>query len=205
MSILGVETMGGFIMIYGYARVSTKGQQINGNSLEEQRIKLSEIGCNEIIEEQFTGATTDRPLFDELINNLKRGDTLAVTKLDRFARNVKEGIELIKELFNKEVKVHVLNVGLLENSPMGNFFITTLLAVAELERSMIAERVQAGKAVARTKAGFREGRPPTDSIKLNHAVELINVGHSYKEVVAMTGISKSTIIRAVKRYRDSLE
>lgn len=83
-----------------------------------------------------------------------------VTKLDRLARNVSEGIELIRALFKKDVKVHVLNIGLLENTSMGNFFITTLLAVAELERNMIIERTQAGKEVARTKAGFREGRPP---------------------------------------------
>ncbi len=188
-------------MIYGYARVSTRGQQINGNSLEEQRQKLLEIGCNEIIEEQFTGATTNRPLFDDILNKLMSGDTLAVTKLDRFARNVEEGINTIKMLFERGVKVHVLNIGLLEDSPMGKFFLTTLLAVADLERSMIVERVQAGKEIARTKAGFREGRPPIDSIKLNHAVELIKAGNTYKEVVAITGISKSTIIRAMRKDR----
>ena len=168
-------------MIYGYARVSTRGQQINGNSLEEQRQKLLEIGCNEIIEEQFTGATTNRPLFDDILNKLMSGDTLAVTKLDRFARNVEEGINTIKMVFERGVKVHVLNIGLLEDSPMGKFFLTTLLAVADLERSMIVERVQAGKEIARTKAGFREGRPPIDSIKLNHAVELIKAGNTYEK------------------------
>ena len=188
-------------MIYGYARVSTRGQQINGNSLEEQRQKLLEIGCNEIIEEQFTGATTNRPLFDDILNKLMSGDTLAVTKLDRFARNVEEGINTIKMLFERGVKVHVLNIGLLDDSPMGKFSLTTLLAVADLERSMIVERVQAGKEIARTKAGFREGRPPIDSIKLNHAVELIKAGNTYKEVVAITGISKSTIIRAMRKDR----
>ena len=60
------------------------------------------------------------------------------------------------------MKVNVLNVGLLDQTPMGKFFITTLLAVAELERSMILERMQEGKAIARTKQGFREGRPPID-------------------------------------------
>ena len=63
-----------------------------------------------------------------------------VTRLDRLARNVSEGIELVRELFRRQIKVHVLNVGLLEDTAMGNFFLTTLLAVAELERSMIIER-----------------------------------------------------------------
>lgn len=117
-----------------------------------------------------------------------------VTKLDRLARNVSEGIDLIRALFQKNVKVHVLNIGLLENTSMGNFFITTLLAVAELERNMIIERTQAGKEVARTKAGFREGRPHLPREKIQLAVSLLN-NHSYREVEAMTGISKATLVR----------
>ena len=84
---------------------------------------------------------------------------------------------------------------------MGNFFITTLLAVAELERSMIIERTQAGKEVARTKAGFREGRPPLPEKKLLYALELLQT-HSYKEVVDITGISKATLCRARQKYSD---
>ena len=88
-------------MIYGYARVSAK-TQLKGNSLEEQRTELTRNGCEFIIEEQFTGKTTTRPKFEELVMN----------KLDRFARNVTEGISTIRYLFDKGVKVHVLNVGL---------------------------------------------------------------------------------------------
>ena len=114
-------------MIYGYARVSAKAQ-LKGNSLEEQRAELKRNGCEVIIEEQFTGKPTARPKFEELIKRkLQNGDTLIVTKLDQFARNVSEGISTIRYLFDKGVKVHVLNVGLLENTAMGNFFITTLI------------------------------------------------------------------------------
>lgn len=187
----------GFIMIYGYARVSTV-KQIKGNSLEEQRQQLCKEGCTAITEEQYTGATTNRPKFEGLIDSLTEGDTLMVTKLDRLARNVTEGIDVIRALFEKSVKVHVLNVGLLENTPMGNFFLTTLLAVAELERSMITERTQAGKEVARTKEGYHEGRPRIDEKKVAHALDLLK-NHSYKQVEQLTGISKSTMIRAKQR------
>ena len=88
----------------------------------------------------------------------------------------------------------MLNIGLLENTSMGNFFITTLLAVAELERSMIIERTQAGKEIARIKAGFREGRPPIQAAKIQLALSLL-AQHSYNEVEAMTGISKATLVR----------
>lgn len=186
-------------MIYGYARVSSK-KQLRGNSLEEQTATLTANGATNITVEQFTGKTTSRPKLQALIDSLQSGDTLMVSKLDRLARNVTEGIELIRALFKKEVKVHVLNIGLLENTSMGNFFITTLLAVAELERSMIIERTQAGKEVARTKAGYREGRPPIRQEKIKLAIELLSK-YSYKEVETMTGISRATLGRYRRRIK----
>ena len=99
-------------MIYGYARISAK-VQLKGNSLEEQKNELRKNGCQVIVEEQFTGKTTARPKFEDLIlNQLKPGDTLVVTRLDRLARNVTEGVSTIRGLFAKNVRVHVLNVGL---------------------------------------------------------------------------------------------
>ena len=198
--MLWLDEKGENNMIYGYARVSSK-KQLHGNSLEEQRAALSANGAISITAEQYTGKTTSRPKLQALIASLRAEDTLMVTKLDRLARNVTEGIELIRELFARDIKVHVLNIGLLENTSMGNFFITTLLAVAELERSMIIERTQAGKEVARTKAGFREGRPPLPEKKLLYAMELLK-SHSYKEVTDITGISKATLWRAKQRYYD---
>ena len=196
--MLWLDEKGENNMIYGYARVSSK-KQLHGNSLEEQRAALTANGAISITAEQYTGKTTSRPKLQALIASLRAEDTLMVTKLDRLARNVTEGIELIRELFARDIKVHVLNIGLLENTSMGNFFITTLLAVAELERSMIIERTQAGKEVARTKAGFREGRPPLPEKKLLYAMELLK-SHSYKEVTDITGISKATLWRAKQRY-----
>ena len=198
--MLWLDEKGENNMIYGYARVSSK-KQLHGNSLEEQRAALTANGAISITAEQYTGKTTSRPKLQALIASLRAEDTLMVTKLDRLARNVTEGIELIRELFARDIKVHVLNIGLLENTSMGNFFITTLLAVAELERSMIIERTQAGKEVARTKAGFREGRPPLPEKKLLYAMELLK-SHSYKEVTDITGISKATLWRAKQRYCD---
>ena len=180
-------------MIYGYARVSAK-TQLKGNSLDEQRAELKRNGCEVIVEEQFTGKTTARPKFEDLIKILRADDTLVVCKLDRFARNVTEGIATIKYLFNKGVKVHVLNVGLLENTAMGNFFITTLLAVAELERCMILERTASGKEIARLREGYKEGRPPIPKERIALAMELLE-SHTYKEVADMTGISIATLAR----------
>ncbi|MED4037043.1 recombinase family protein [Niallia taxi] len=181
-------------MKYGYARVSTKGQD-----LEVQIQALEKEGCNKIYSEKFTGTKADRPQFQQLLSLLVEGDTLVVTKLDRLARNTVEGIEIIKALFKKGVRVHVLNVGLLEDTTMGRFFLTTLLAVAEMERNMIIERTQEGKALAKQRDDFREGRPNKYSKKqIEHALKLLE-SNSYKQVEEMTGISKSTLIRAKKK------
>ncbi len=145
-------------MVYGYVRVSTRGQEKNGFSLEQQENEI--VGKYEnalIYKESYTGKTTDRPILKEVIGMLKENDTLIVTKLDRLARNTVEGIEIIEKLFKMGVSVHVLNVGLLENTNMGKFFLTTLLAVAEMERNTILERTQAGREVARQKEGYKEG------------------------------------------------
>lgn len=189
-------------MIFGYCRVSTKGQAKDGNSLQAQEQEiLSRYNDAQIYKEAYTGTTTDRPVFNDVIQKMKEKDMLVVNKLDRLARNTEEGIKIVKDLFQKKCSVHVLNVGLLEDTAMGQFFITTLLAVAELERSQIIERCQAGKAIARQNPDFVEGRPKKYNQKqLDHALDLL-LDHSYKEVVQMTGISKSTLIRSMRNKK----
>lgn len=183
-------------MIIGYARVSTKGQLKEGYSLEAQSNEMASRYENARVEvEQFTGATIERPVFNRVIEELQKGDTLVVCKLDRLARNTVEGIQIVQQLFNKGVAVHVLNVGLLEDTSMGKFFLTTLLAVAEMERCTIIERTQTGKAIARTKEGFKEGRPKEyTQTQLDMAMELLK-DNSYTQVAKLTKISKSTLIR----------
>jgi DNA invertase Pin-like site-specific DNA recombinase len=186
-------------MIYGYARVSSKGQ-LDNNSLEQQEKEiLSKYDNAKIYKEQYTGTTTHRPIFDEIVNQLKENDTLVVCKLDRLARNTVEGIEIVQRLFDRDVSVHVLNVGLLENTTMGKFFLTTLLAVAEMERNTIIERTQNGKAIAKTKAGFTEGRPKKyKDQRLDDALAMLTVNggsYSYKQVSERADISVSTLLR----------
>lgn len=189
-------------MIFGYCRVSTRGQ-LENNSLDQQEQEiLSKYNNAQIYKEQFTGSTTDRPILNKLLNELKKNDVLVVTKLDRLARNTVEGIQIVQSLFDKEVSVHVLNVGLLENTTMGKFFLTTLLAVAEMERSMIIERTQAGKAIAKQRDDFREGRPRLYKRKqVDHALDLVESGKSYKEVSQICGMSESTLYRGMRERR----
>ena len=146
-------------MIYGYARVSTRGQARDGNSLESQTEQLRNAGCDEIFTDSCSGTRMDRPRFTELMEKLRSGDRLVVVKLDRFARKTSGGIATIRELLRRGVSVHILNMGLIDDTPTGRLMVTMLLAFAEFERDMIVERTMAGKAVAKeTNPGYHEGR-----------------------------------------------
>ncbi len=183
-------------MIYGYARVSTKGQAKDGNSLEAQEAALREAGATEVYADAFTGTKSHRPELDKLMEAMNAGDKLIVTKLDRIARSATQGIELVQSLLDKGITVHVLNMGLMDNTPTGKLIRNIMLAFAEFERDMIVERTSEGKSVAKQKAGFVEGRPPVYSKEQRALAVSLLESHSYGEVVKMTGISKSTLIRA---------
>lgn len=186
-------------MIYGYARVSTKTQAKDGNSLEAQENALRAAGAAEVYADAFTGTKSRRPELDKLLAVMQPGDTLKVTKLDRIARSATQGIELIQSLLDKGMTVHVLNMGMMDNTPTGKLVRNVMLAFAEFERDMIVERTGEGKAIARQNPDFQEGRPPKyGRAQMNHAMELLG-NHSYKEVAEMTGISKSTLLRAKRK------
>lgn len=183
-------------MKYGYARVSTTGQDLSA-----QLDRLKKEGCERIFSEKFTGTKTDRPQFQALLKELKEGDTLTVTKLDRFARTTSEALQVIKTMFDRGIKVHVLNMGLIENTPTGNLIFTVLMSFAEFERNMIVERTQEGKAAARQRGDFKEGRPPKyNKQQISHALELLE-SNSYRQVEELTGISKATLIRARQKAK----
>ena len=187
-------------MIHGYARVSTLAQ-VHGNSLEEQETAMREKGADEIVTEYYTGTTMQRQKLQELISKLKPGDTLMVTKLDRLARTAPEACTLVRNLVDKGIIVHVLNIGLVDNTPVGKLIVSTMSAFAEFERDMIIERTQSGKAIARQRPDYREGRPPKFSKKqIELALELLE-SNSYRAVEEMTGISVSTLVRAKRKRR----
>lgn len=185
-------------MVYGYARVSTKGQAKDGNSLEGQEAELREAGAEIIFSDAFTGTKAHRPELDKLLSQIQEGDKLIVTKLDRIARSVTQGIELVNALIEKGVIVHILNMGIMDNTPTGKLIRTIMLAFAEFERDMIVERTQEGKAIAKQKPDYKEGRPKKFGRKqIELALSLLEE-NSYKQVEEQTGISKSTLIRAKK-------
>ena len=184
-----------FSLIFGYARVSTRGQAKEGNSLEYQEELLRSAGAKKVFIDTYTGKVNERPELEKLMSELKNGDTFVVTKLDRVARSVASGNELIDELCSRGIKVNILNMGIIDETPTGKLLRTVMLAYAEFERDMIVQRTQEGKAIAKKKPGYREGRPKKFTKKqLDHAMDLLK-DNSYKQVSDMTGISISTLYR----------
>jgi|SRR5690606_3653414 len=166
--------------------------------MEAQEKAVKQAGAKSVYRDAYTGTKTDCPEFQKLLNVLKEGDTLIVTKLDRFAWSTLEGTKLIKNLFERGVTVNILNLGVIENTPNGRLIFNVFMSFAEFERDLIVERTQEGKAIAKQNPDYREGRPKKYSRKqIEHALSLLD-NHSYKEVTSMTGISKSTLIRAKK-------
>lgn len=183
-------------MIYGYARVSTKLQAKDGNSLEAQEKMLKEAGADIIYRDTMTGTKMDRPNFDELLNKIATGDTLIVCKLDRVARSLSQGSELINSLIERGIRVHILNIGVMDSTPSSKLIRNVFFAFAEFERDMICERTAEGREIARHREGYREGRPKKfSSSQMGLAMQLLE-SNSYKQVSSMTGISKSTLQRA---------
>lgn len=183
-------------MIYGYARVSTMGQD-----LESQIEELKRKGCEVVYSEKYTGTQTDRPKFNELLEKLQEGDTLMVTKLDRFARSAIQGSELVKDLLSRGIIVHIINMGTLDNTPASKLVRNIFFSFAEFERDMIVERTQEGRRYAKeNNPNFREGRPRVAKPQMDRAMRmLVDEGLSYKEVAEQTGISKATVYREAAR------
>lgn len=187
-------------MKYGYIRVSSKSQEQN-TSLKSQRDAVLTAGAEIVVEEVCSGGTVKyRPKFSELIQELKSGDELIVTKLDRFARTVSEGTNLARDLYDRGVTLNILNLGKIENSTIGTLLLNVMLAFSQYEKDMINERCREGRMIARQNPNYREGRPKKFSREqINLGLSLLNEGKTYKEVELMTGISKSTLIRAKRK------
>lgn len=130
--------------------------------------------CDRIYFEKITGTKSNRPEFQKLLQEIQTGDTLVITKMDRFVRSTQDALNTIKFLFEKGVKINVLNLGIIENTSTGRLIFTIFSAFADFERDIIVERTQAGKEIAKQRPGFREGRPKKFSQQqINLAMQLL--------------------------------
>ncbi len=181
-------------MIYGYARVSSKGQDLYGNGLDVQENELRTAGAEKILRESFTGTKKNRPVLDKLMGIVSEGDTVVVTKLDRIARSTVDGLVIIDEFLAKGVNLHILNMAKFDNTPSGKLMRTVFFAFAEFERDMIVERTSAGKAAAKAQdPDWREGRRRKEIPDFQIFLQKQKDGElTVDECCAILGISRRT-------------
>lgn len=171
--------------------------------MEAQEQALREAGAEKIFTESFSGSKDSRPQLDKLMRIIYEGDTLIITKLDRIARSLVQGVQLLEELRWRGVTVNVLNLGIIDNSPTGKLIRNIMLCFAEFERDIIVQRTQEGKAIAKQNPNFKDGRPKKfKKRQIDHALELLKT-HSYKQVAQMTGISMATLGRAKRKLKEA--
>lgn len=191
-------------MIYGYGRVSTNKQE-----LDIQIKALKEAGATKVYKEKISGAKTDRKELTKLLNEIKAGDTLVVTKADRIARSLSQLESIVTDLTNRGVSVNIINMGMFTTetmaNPMTKLLFNVLGAFAEFERDMILERTQEGIQNARDK-GVKFGRKSkTYKIEgaLLHAIQQVEEGKlSQPEGAEFAGCSVATFKRRLKEYRE---
>jgi len=181
-------------MIYGYARVSSKGQASDGNGLDAQEKALIEHGAVEIYKDSFTGMKKHRPNLDKLLVKIQEGDTIVVTKLDRIARSTMQGCELVDELLNRGIIINVLNMGVMDNTTTGKLIRTIFFAFAEFERDMIVERTREGKEIAKSiNPEYKEGRKTIELPEFEKFLQKQKDGKlTVNECCSALNISKTT-------------
>ena len=185
-------------MIYGYVSVHKQGISRAASVDEQKQVILKHYPSAEIIIENYE-FPNDRPLLLESIEKMAGRDTIVVQSLDRLCGSIKGALDIIDLAMKKAIRINILNLGIIDTGPSGRSIITVLEAIANFDRVMMVERTQIGKAVAKEKADFKEGRPQKFSDeKIQQALKMLET-KSYKQVEAELGISKSTLIRAKRK------
>jgi len=181
-------------MKLGYARVSTGDQ-----SLDLQRQRLTESGCELLFEEKISGARRSRPELDKLLGQLHKGDVLVVTRLDRLARSTSELLRIAEQLSDKAAGLQSLAEPWADTtSPAGRMVLTVFGGIAEFERTLILSRTDDGRRAAKAR-GVAFGRPrKMRPDQQEVARDLIRDGKSVSEVARTFNVHPATIYRCIE-------
>ena len=178
----------------GYARVSTSGQ-----SLDAQLEALKD--CDKVFQEKISGAKGERPQLQAMLEYVREGDMVRVTKLDRLARNTRHLLEISDLLHQKGVTLQILNLGIDTATPTGKLMLTMIGAIATFEREIMLERQAEGIAVAKQKGQY-QGRQPTARQKSLEVLQLLKSGHTKAEIAKHLKISVASVYRIIKQLNN---
>lgn len=179
-------------LLLGYARVSTDDQE-----LINQRNELQAAGCSRVYAEKITGAQRKRSELDRLLDHLRPGDVVTVTRLDRLARSTRDLLDIAEHIQQAGAGLRSLAEPWADTTtPAGRMVLTVFAGIAEFERCLIIDRTTAGREAAKAR-GVKFGPKPTlSAAQIEHARELIEQKqHTVKVVADLLGVHRSTLYR----------
>ena len=180
-------------MLIGYARTSTLEQKAG---FEAQTRELKAAGCKKIYSEQISSVAA-RPKLGQTLDELREGDVLVVTKLDRLARSVRDLMMIIDAINAKGASLRILSMNLDTGTPTGRLMLGVLGSIAQFELEMMLDRQKEG--IAKAKADGRyKGRKPTAMAKAGEVRKLHSDGNSPTEIAKRLGISRASVYRALE-------
>ncbi len=185
-------------MTIGYARVSTSGQNLDG-----QCDSLRLAGCERIYSEKISGAKAQRPELERMLDALREGDTVVITELTRLGRSVKELFTIIERVHDAGASIKSLRETWLDTTtPQGNLLFTIFAGLSQFERDLIRQRTKDGLEAARAR-GRKGGRPKASYDKVETALKMYESKlHTIEEITGATGISRSSLYRAItEKYK----
>lgn len=183
-------------MKIGYIRISAADQ-----NTARQELLMEQLGVDEVYIDRISGKNTNRPELQKMMEYVRRGDTVIVESISRFARNTRDLLELVEQLSVKGVEFVSKKEAIDTTTPTGKFMLTVFGAVAELEREYILQRQREGIAIAKDN-GIYKGRKPIQPSELEKGMVKWRRGEiTAAEAMRQMGMSKSTFYRKVKRLQ----
>ncbi|AWR21320.1 recombinase family protein [Aurantimicrobium photophilum] len=177
----------------GYGRVSTLDQ-----NLESQSDALKAAGADKIFVEKITGTKASRPELDKVKEQLREGDTLVITRMDRLGRSAKDLLNIVSELDALGVDLEIIEQNIDTKTPEGKLFFTMVAGFAEFEHSMMVARTKDGLAAARARGRVGGRKPKMTPARAAEAERLYKEKNmTVQEIADIFGVSRPTIYRAV--------
>jgi DNA invertase Pin-like site-specific DNA recombinase len=179
---------------FGYARVSTQSQ-----STDNQEQLLNEHGCDKVFVEKYTGTKSDRPQLNELRNQLRNGDTVVVTKLDRLGRSTKDLLQIVSDFQDMEVNLIVTQQNIDTTTIEGRLFFTLISAFAQFEAEIISARTKDGLAAAKAKGKLGGRRCVLSPVQKSQVAEFYAQGKTVSEIAALFSTTRQVIYRSLEK------